>query len=497
MAKLTYLAGLMTILCGTAVAAPSPAQLDVLPTKTSVYETHTVSWNMWWGENAQQWRLLNNGEEICSGELVAKGSSKQSASCQTQFLPGENLLKVSLCNVNGCSDSATHQVIAEEPELLAWQAETPYPAGSFILVGKKIYQAQWWTKNEQPPAKVWAFITEQGAALSAQVATWKDNAQAAYTIQHDDLCGYITDGIIHNGVPELEARGLQGSVGVIAGNCADYHWQAVEKFAAAGHEIFNHSWMHVSPVGDTWSDEVEISQAQKKIEQYAPAAVEFYAFPEDQATPASIAALKAEPNLIGMRSVNYWQARGVNDANTFDPYFIKNDLFTNSGIWSVYEGSDDILRAYVDDAIAKGGWALRTFHGVEDTSWEMVPLARYQGHLDYVKSLVDDGKLWVAGASDIIRYGMSRRSCTTQADTQYNGNLVVSFDLSDAQCQKYLADETELTLVINTDQDVLGVSASYLVAPADEAQPSVTAVSATQYLVNVKPHLGQVILVAK
>lgn len=493
MAKLTYLAGLMTVLCGAAAAAPSPAQLDVLPSNTSVYDTHTVSWNMWWGENAQQWRLLNNGEEICAGELIVKGNSKQSASCQAQFFPGDNQLTVSLCNDSGCSDSAVTKVIAVEPELLSWQTETAYPAGSFILVGKKIYQAQWWTKNEQPPAKVWAFVAEQGAALSAQVATWKNNAQAAYTIQHDDLCAYITDGIIHNGIPALEARGLQGSVGVIAGNCADYHWQAVEKFAKAGHEIFNHSWMHTSPVGDSWSDAVEITQAQQQIEQKVTAAIEFYAFPEDQATAASIAALKAEPNLIGMRSVNYWQARGVNDANTFDPYFIKNDLFTNSGIWSVYEGSDDILRAYVDDAVSKGGWALRTFHGVEDTSWEMVPLTRYQGHLDYVKALVDEGKLWVAGASDIIRYGMSRRSCSLQTDAQYDGSLVVSFDLSDPQCQKYLADDTELTLVINTDQDVQGLTARYT---SSNGVPVVTGLTAKQFRVNVKPSAGNVVLAA-
>jgi len=159
----------------------------------------------------------------------------------------------------------------------------------------------------------------------------------------------------------------------------------------------------------------------------------------------------------------------------------------------VYEGSDDILRAYVDDAVSKGGWALRTFHGVEDTSWEMVPLTRYQGHLDYVKALVDEGKLWVAGASDIIRYGMSRRSCSLQTDAQYDGSLVVSFDLSDPQCQKYLADDTELTLVINTDQDVQGLTARYT---SSNGVPVVTGLTAKQFRVNVKPSAGNVVLAA-
>ncbi len=501
MAKLTYLAGIISTLCGatlvaTVNAAPSPAQLDVLPTKTSVYTAHTVSWNMWWGENAQRWTLRSNGEELCAGELVEQRNSKQSGGCQVMFAPGEHSLVVELCNASGCTDSIARNLVAEIPELQEWQPDTAYEAGSYIVQGKKIYQANWWNKNEQPPAKAWQFVTEQGASLMAKVANWKNNAKAAYTIQHDDFCAYITDGIIHYAVPELSARGLQGSVGVIAGNCADYHWQAVEQFAAAGHEIFNHSWMHSNPVEPTWSDEVEIRQAQQTLVAKTTAKVEFYAFPQDQASAESIETLKADPSFIGMRSVNYYLARGVNDADTFDPYFIKNDLFTNSGIWSVYEGSDDILQAYVDDAVSKGGWALRTFHGVEDTSWEQIPLLRYQGHLDYVKSLVDKGDLWVAGASDIIRYGMSRRSCALQSDTQYDGSLVLGFDLSDPECQKYLASETQLSVVVTGDQALGELSADY-VQTDSEHQPSVQRINDTQFVVNLMPRQGLVVISAE
>ncbi|MCE2573126.1 chitinase N-terminal domain-containing protein [Motilimonas eburnea] len=503
MAKLTYLSRIISTVCGATVcgatlmsvahAAPSPAQLDVLPTTTNVYTSYTVSWNMWWGENAQRWTLLSNGEALCTGELEEQGNSKQSGSCEVKFTPGEHRLVVELCNASGCSESVARALVAAVPELQEWQPDTAYAAGSFIIQGKSIYQAQWWTKNEQPPAKVWQFVTEQGASLSAEVANWQNNATAAYTIQHDDLCAYITDGIIHHAIPELSARGLQGSVGVIAGNCANYHWQAVEQFAAAGHEIYNHSWMHTNPVDPAWSDEVEIRQAQQMLMEKVPTAVEFYAFPQDQASAESIAALKADADFIGMRSVNYYLARGVNDADSFDPYFIKNDLFTNSGIWSVYEGSDDILRAYVDDAVMQGGWALRTFHGVEDTSWEQIPLQRYQGHLDYVKSLVDEGKLWVAGASDVIRYGMARRSCQMQSTTQYDASLVLSFDLSDPVCKKYLADDTQLSVVVSADQAVNQIAAHYQQADAAQ-QPTIARINEQQFVVNLLPRQGQVVI---
>ena len=43
-------------------------------------------------------------------------------------------------------------------------------------------------------------------------------------------------------------------------------------------------------------------------------------------------------------------------------------------------------KAYVDDAIAKGGWAIRELHGIEDTTWEDIPTADYLAHLDYVKA---------------------------------------------------------------------------------------------------------------
>ncbi|WP_158587161.1 polysaccharide deacetylase family protein [Motilimonas pumila] len=499
MAKLTTLAILVAAassqLSLSAQAAPGQPQLDYLPANTNAYQTHTVKWNMWWGENGRLWQLHNNDSQVCQGELVADDNNKQTGQCDIRLTEGSNSLQVSLCNDDGCSTSESRQVNATTPELPTWQADTPYQAGDYVQVGKKVYQAKWWNKNQAPASKAWQFIAEQGAVLSAAVTPWQGGATAAYTIQHDDLCAYITDGIIEHALPALNERDLTASVGIIAGNCAPYHWQAAQDFVDTGHEIFNHSWTHGSPVEETWDDKVEISDAQAEIEQQVKGEIAFYAFPYDQAQAASIDAVKQNTSLIGMRSVNYYLARGVNDADSFDPYFIKNDLFTNSGIWSVYEGSEDILKAYVDDAVAKGGWALRTFHGVEDTSWEMVPLARYEGHLDYVKSLVDAGQLWVAGAADITRYGMSRRYCSIHTEGTFEGGLSIEFDTSDALCQQYLAADTRLTVEVNSDQGVSVVTAHYAQQP--EQGITVKQLADNKFQLDILVSKGKVLLTSQ
>jgi hypothetical protein len=65
----------------------------------------------------------------------------------------------------------------------------------------------------------------------------------------------------------------------------------------------------------------------------------------------------------------------------------------------------------VDDIISQDGWGIREFHGVEDASWESVPLADYQNHLTYVKSKKDAALLWVDTPSNIIGYRRARASC--------------------------------------------------------------------------------------
>ncbi|WP_035059320.1 carbohydrate-binding protein [Andreprevotia chitinilytica] len=300
----------------------------------------------------------------------------------------------------------------------------------------------------------------------AHYTTWAGGAKGAYSLVHDDLCAYITDGQISHADPELTKRGLRAAFGIISVGCADYHWQAAKQFIAHGHEIYDHTRNHYNANTASWNNDVEIKNSvtdiAARLDGYTPS---FFAWPSDIAPDAPLAYLRTQPNYLGGRApsrvdptgnIIYGTAAGVNDANFTDPFQIKWDLFTNSGIWSLYPQGSEILNLHVDAAIAQGGWALRTAHGVEDSSWESIPLARYTAHLDYVKSKVDSGDLWMAPPSDVIRYRFARQYCTPTLITDAAGQGVVHVD-ANADCQRYA---TALTLDVATDRAVTSAAAS-------------------------------------
>ena len=66
---------------------------------------HTISWNMWWGENGNSWTLSDNDEVVCEGALTADGQNAQSGSCSVDLKAGQHSLQVALINSKGSTDS--------------------------------------------------------------------------------------------------------------------------------------------------------------------------------------------------------------------------------------------------------------------------------------------------------------------------------------------------------------------------------------------------------
>ncbi|BCL77336.1 hypothetical protein JHS3_30720 [Jeongeupia sp. HS-3] len=330
---------------------------------------------------------------------------------------------------------------------------------------------------------------------TAKYTTWAGGAKGAYSLVHDDLCGYTTDGQISYADPELAKRGLRAAFGVISGNCAPYHWQAAKQFIAHGHEIFSHSRSHVNSNTAAWSSEAQINGSADDIAAnlngYLPS---FFAWPSDITPDAPLAHLRSQTGYLGGRAANrvdangniqWGMAAGVNAADFADPFMIKADAFTQSGIWSLYPQGSEILNLHIDAAIAQGGWSLRTAHGVNDASWETIPLARYQGHLDYAKAKVDSGELWMAPPSDVIRYRFARQNCTPVIVSDGNGQAAVQFDAS-TECQRYA---TTLTLDIATDRAVSSAGAMQGGNPV-----AVARLDASHYRLSVNPLGGNVSL---
>jgi peptidoglycan/xylan/chitin deacetylase (PgdA/CDA1 family) len=275
--------------------------------------------------------------------------------------------------------------------------------------------------------------------VQARIATWRGDARAAYSIIHDDLGSAEADGILEHAGRELEARGLTAAAAAIAAECEKRAlWGKLEHWIAAGNEVASHSLSHVDQV-ETPSYEREIDEAKRLLDdRLGSERVRFFVFPYDSYDAPAIAHLSIR-GYLGARAGE----RGLNAPDFADPLRVNYDAYGPE--YSVYEGRKDLLSAYVDDAIACGGWAVRELHGVEDSSWESIPLADYRAHLDRVKTLTLSGELWMATPCEVIRYRLTREArgsaCVRDGVLGFAGK-------NDPLC-----DATPITVVLSTERD--------------------------------------------
>ncbi|HWZ88217.1 MAG TPA: polysaccharide deacetylase family protein [Polyangiaceae bacterium] len=324
-----------------------------------------------------------------------------------------------------------------------------------------------------PPESNVGVITVEG------VSTWKGNATAAYTIIHDDACDYTLDSLFKVADPELVKRGLRAGFGAIVERCQERPgvWAEVETLVSHGHEILCHSWTHPDFIDQSPDLSIEIDQATNVLAANIPdQKLEYFIFPYDSFT---------QPMIDHLGQVGYTGARagtkGVTPADFSDPLREDFDVYNDENS-IYYPAYPDVLKAYVDDAISQQGWAIRELHGVADASWEPIPLADYQAHLDYVKAKVDEGALWVDTPSTVGHYRFARQYCGVPS---VNG-AELRFPPPSSQCT---ANATALSVIVDTEIDTATLNASQ----NGNALPT-QRLAANRFLVDVDPTLGAVVL---
>src|SRR5690606_15759614 len=148
------------------------------------------------------------------------------------------------------------------------------------------------------------------------------------------------------------------------------------------------------------------------------------------------------------------------------------------GEHSIYDGEGDILKIYVDLAISQGGWSVREFHGVADDTFFPIEVEAYRQHLDYVKSKVESGELWVDAPTAVVRYRFSRQHCALPVASAHT----LAFASPSADCLRYA---TPLSVIVTTAVD----APSALVAQGGVMQPS-KKLGPNRFLVDIDPSLG-------
>ncbi len=383
---------------------------------------------------------------------------------------------------------------------------------------------------------VLVFIVAHSAySQTATVTTWKNEAQGAYSIIHDDYGSSVADGIWKYADTIAGNRGIKFSFGALTGECerraeeefngytGPYAYAKNVMIKEHGHEIIAHSQTHGCAVGgagwapckeDGWAQteggfEIEIVQCTQSIEDGTGYKPRYYIYPYDRFNNAANERLKEE-GYIGSRSgwtsaanePYHRQGYNANDLNTFFP---DGDGFFRTAVQifgDVDESPNDheVLNAAVDNAITRNEWANRELHDVNNNkaAWGTVSINGYRKHLDYVKQKVDNGELWVGTLSEIMTYQLQKLkyepNITETAASTWEVEWKSINPQYDVDVAKYLEDldyKTSLTLKV----DFEGRSGEWVIT--QNGTPVPYTIKKKIFYLDVYPHQGTVTIELK
>lgn len=333
-------------------------------------------------------------------------------------------------------------------------------------------------------------------------STYRGDAKAAYTLFHDDLCNPDVDKQIDVADPELTERGLVASFGAIASYCDERDlWDELDVMRSHGHEIVNHSMSHVDLTEMSVDLTLEIDDARSLLEQNLTGTeITFFIFPFDSFDDGTIQHLK-DAGYLGART----GGRGLNDADFADDFDLWFDVYGPG--YSIYAEAENtpcadvaevtdwtetsaecrafVLSEYLSETIETGGWGIRELHSVDGEAWEPVDLDLYEAHLDDLARASERGDVWVATASDVVRYRRARDACSPPSAEQG----LLTFAAPNADCTRY---RTELSLRV-TSSEAAPAGASLRATQAG-GTVTVTEELAGQWLLDVDPAAGPVTL---
>lgn len=331
-----------------------------------------------------------------------------------------------------------------------------------------------------------------------QVTNWKNDATAAYSIIHDDLCAWgVSVGGMFRHWRELSNRNLVAGFGVIAGSCGDNEFAEMHTMVDAGMEMVNHSYSHIDLQENVaeWDREFDLSTEILRQQGFE---VSYYAYPFDSFNENMFKRLNNNLGYLGSRggrrdsTFGVVNAPSINASDDLQSFRHRFDIYNefsepSEPRFSAYTGgSGSPLDKYVDDAIRHGGWALRELHGIEfAASWGNVPLDVYLAHLDYVKNLVDQNSLWVDTPTNVTRYQSARTHC---GDPILNDNSITFMTPTAAGCQKFA---TPLTVIITTPDQ------ASIKARQNGQELQLKALDDTHYMLNIDPTKGATEFISK
>jgi len=381
-------------------------------------------------------------------------------------------------------------------------------------------------------------------ALTAQnptshIADWKNDANGAYSMIHDDYGDPGVDGIWQYADTICSNRGIKFTFGAIANSCeiqrningysSPYGYAKDVMMAQHNHEIISHSHTHNCAVGNAgwdgggacddgptfWGENssypdfnTQLVTAHNSITSNTGFEPVYYIFPYDRFTTLANNKLK-DLGYIGSRTG--WSGPYTSDANFHregyensdeSSFFPDRDGFFRTAV-QVFDANDQamdvasqiaVLNNEVDNAIATGMWANRELHNVGLTGWGSVKEESYRAHVSYLQDKVEDGTLWVGTVSEILTYQIQKLKYSPNLNyVAEDDKIYVSwntiggqYNVNVASYLSALSVKTSVTVVVDLD----GLTGGWSVKQNGSPVSDCTQANGKLYI-NVYPHEGE------
>jgi hypothetical protein len=345
---------------------------------------------------------------------------------------------------------------------------------------------------------------------STTIATWKNDAKGAYNIIHDDFGDNGVIGIQNYADTMHFNRGLKFTFGAITSACEadpNIYNRAKTMINSHGHEIINHSHTHSCAVGNEscggtgenyqWAvpgttDEldIEVDYSTSSIKTGTGYTPRFFIYPYDQFNDNANNYLKSK-GYLGSRTGTYNAASDMDfepDAQGFFRTALVVDVQTVNGVTNAVN-----LNYWVDQAIANKQWVNRELHNIGSTGWGSVSVSNYRTHLNYVKSKVTSGDLWVGTISEILTYQVQKLNYANPITTysSQNKEINISWSAPSFNVASYLAPlqvKSPVTLKVN----LAGLSAmDYVITQAGKTITTKKVKNGILYF-DAYPHEGSI-----
>lgn len=377
--------------------------------------------------------------------------------------------------------------------------------------------------------------------IPSSIATWKNDAQGAYSIIHDDYGNSSVDGIWQYADTIAYNRGLKFTFGAITKDCEETRWTGGYStpygyaknvmMAQHNHEIINHSHHHNCavargwgecattgwgelPASSDWNDNLIVSNSS--IETNTGHHPRYYIYPYDQFTDAANQQLESM-GYLGSRTG--WSVDGIHapyhmwgyehsDDHDFFPnsngFFrtgvhVFNDVHTSM----TQQQQTDTLNYYINYAINNNKWANRELHNVGPAGgWGSVKEESYRQHLNYAKQKVETGELWMGTVSEILTYQYQKLVSTPTANyDDFSKSVTVSFNFNHSSYTPNLSDyldhltiKTPVTIKIDISSISSDIDFNNITVTQNSNSITDYSLVGNYLLVNVYPHDGEVLI---